>query len=246
MRKAKEDLSGFDNSAHSKLELIGIVCEVIDNGFGLDLILSSNSFTERRKKQRTRALDAYSAKLKRFFKAYIWFNRFNNAREMEASLDSDFQIDASLLTIMTIVKSKFSNVQAQNAGITLPQMLTLVLYTGCEMNYALSAAMRNDNGSFEDVMKWSITISVLSDAIVKLHTREPINQKIKSQCQLYTGIPKVIFPPDKFDEDGFVRGVFSAFTSTSREMHVAEQFCGDQGGLIMTITHRMVCRIVSC
>eukprot|EP01083_Nonionella_stella_P075630 205670_1 len=121
-------------------------------------------------------------------------------------------------SILTIVDDKMSAKRHILMGSPLDrgQMLSLILYTGCDCNYDLCSSQRSG-----DYAKWKWFDRILDSAITALSFSESGHFKV------YSGINEV-----KLNKKSVGLGYFVTFVSTSWDRDVAVQFLDNAGILI--------------
>eukprot|EP01084_Bolivina_argentea_P304097 525120_1 len=98
----------------------------------------------------------------------------------------------------------------------MAEMLSLILYTGCDCNYDLCSSQRN-----EDYDKWKWFDYCLWNAIYKLSERE------SGSFNVYSGLNKV-----KLNKKSIKNGYFVTYVSTSWSKDVAKSFMSGDGMMI--------------
>eukprot|EP01084_Bolivina_argentea_P075898 137541_1 len=121
-------------------------------------------------------------------------------------------------SILQIVDQKMNHIRhiSVESPLNRAEMLALILYTGCECNYALCASQRNG-----DYNKWQWFDYCLYHAIEKLSHRE------SGSFSVFSGLTKV-----KSDIKYINKGYFVTYVSTSWNKQVAVSFMKDDGMLI--------------
>eukprot|EP01084_Bolivina_argentea_P260387 439709_1 len=132
--------------------------------------------------------------------------------------DATAKCNHSDYSILHVVDQKLKHIRHKQMGSPLRRdhMLALVLYTGCDCNYAMCAAQRNGNYN-----KWKWFDYCLRHAIQILNRYERGNYKV------YTGLNEV-----QLDKKHLSLGYFPTYTSTSWVRDVSQQFMGDKGMII--------------
>ena len=127
----------------------------------------------------------------------------------------------SKLSLLSIVDEKLNHIRHKQIGKPLNkgEILSLILYTGCECNYNLCSSQRNGN-----YKKWIWFDYCLFYAIRKLSKKE------KGSYKLYSGLNKV-----KLNKKEIKEGYFVTYTSTSWSKEVAKHFMGNDQGMIIQI-----------
>lgn len=114
-------------------------------------------------------------------------------------------------------------------------MLALILYSGCDCNYDLCREQRDiDDRHWEGSKKWSMFEFSVFEGVRKLHRYDDEYQK---SDPIYSGIGKVLLIKDQIEG----KKKFSSIVSTSRDVDVAIDFRGDDGGLLFRILPEKVC-----
>eukprot|EP01084_Bolivina_argentea_P005387 10166_1 len=129
--------------------------------------------------------------------------------------DEDYKNDE--YSIMKIVDDKLNHIRHRQIGSPLnrAEMLSLILYTGCDCNYDLCSTQRAGN-----YMKWKWFDRTLHWAIRHLNKHEFGDYKI------YSGLNNVKLNQNKLS------GSFPTYISTSWSEDVAQVFVGGTGMLI--------------
>ena len=110
--------------------LIGLICEIVANDCGLDLIVKASGMSERRRARKLRKLVAYVGELKGMFRGFIW-PQFSHLRAMESFMEHDFcGIDEKIVTLMRTVCEIMTDPRCEETGLGQAHVLSIVLYTG--------------------------------------------------------------------------------------------------------------------
>ena len=125
-----------------------------------------------------------------------------------------------IFSLLGVVNAKIDSAihkQRYQSALSRPEMLALVLYTGCDCNYDLCQSQRNGNHS-----KWKIFDSLLYDAIFKLSLKEKL-----LNCKLFSGLRNV-----QTDTKKMLSCYFPTYVSTTFNKDVAMAFIQSNGMLI--------------
>ena len=114
-------------------------------------------------------------------------------------------------SLLKIVNEKMDSIEHKKRGCPLNrvEMLSLLLYTGCDSNYDMCKAQRSGN-----YIKWECFDSNLLMAIRKLS-----NHEILENFTVYSGLGNV-----KLDEQSLKERYFPTYTSTSWNRNVSMAF----------------------
>eukprot|EP01084_Bolivina_argentea_P274010 466892_1 len=121
----------------------------------------------------------------------------------------------SILHIVQLKMKHYRHLQI-NKVLNRAQMLSLILYTGCECNYNLCSSQRS-----QDYKKWKWFDYCLYNAISKLSQHETGNFPV------FSGVNGV-----KLDQKMVKTGYFVTYVSTSWNKQISQQFMGDNGMII--------------
>ena len=119
-------------------------------------------------------------------------------------------------------ESKMHKINFHNC-LSRAEMLSLVLYTGCDCNYDLCSSQRDG-----DYKKWAIFDWCLYNAILKLHKIECYDNVTKKyQMKLYSGLKNV-----QLKENKLFISYFPTYVSTTYVKNISLQFASNNGMLI--------------
>eukprot|EP01084_Bolivina_argentea_P203236 347148_1 len=135
---------------------------------------------------------------------------------LECGINDDCKHDDA--SLLKIVKNKMNDRRHKLRGKVLnkAEMLSLILYTGCECNYDFCKTQRSGNYN-----KWKWFDYCLYQAIYKLSVVEC------GSFSVFTGLNKV-----KLDKRTIKRAYFVTYVSTSWIKTVAESFINNDGMII--------------
>ena len=161
------------------------------------------------------------------------FEVIRNGYERDLCLNNDDFANKNY-SILKIVNEKLESKMHKNLGSQLRrvEMLSLILYTGCDCNYDLCKSQRNGN-----YMKWELLDITLYRAIKKLNERERF---IKGGVKLYSGLNNVQLSQKKIDIC-----YFPTYISTSYVKDVSMSFM-KQNGLLIEMDNNIINKFICC
>ena len=149
--------------------------------------------------------------------------------------DSDYR--NNYFSILKIVNEKMDDVRHKQlrSPLTRAEMLSLIMYTGCDCNYDLCKQQR----TYGDYNKWYNFDRCLTYGIKKLSKMEQFDDNPNGKFRLYSGLHKV-----KLDKKSINLCYFPTYISTSWEKDVSLSFVQNQGMLIEidgNVANQFVC-----